>query len=169
MTSEAPMPKPDFMPASFTGDVGWVLVPYNNQMWKVAPSYIAPVGIAEAEQIAQDNDCELPVPGLVDAIWRAADLKVAPLPRQHDGTPQTMASQATFDDQYRRIQAEIAGRPYKLLAGTHKDVVRDPATGKLGLYGWHQLNGAPIQPLFTGHSGAWIDYSQGVRLVKRAT
>lgn len=161
-------PPADFLPAGFTGDIGWVRVQYNGQTWDVAPSYIAPVGIAEAEAIAAEHDCELPTPGLVDAIWKAADLKVVPLPRQHDGTPATMASQATFDDQYKRIQAEIGGRPYKLIAGTHKDVVRDPTTGKIGLYGWHMLNGVPIQPPYYHHAGAWIDYSQGVRLVRKA-
>jgi hypothetical protein len=151
---------------SFDGGVGWARVMYNGQEWEVSPSYIAPVGIGEAAELAEANGAQLPVPGLVDAIWKAADLKVAPLPRQHDGTPATMASQAAFDDQYARIQKQIAGRSYRLLAGTHKDVVRDPRTGKLGLYGWHQLDGSVIQPLFTGHSEAWIDYSQGLRLVR---
>lgn len=154
----------DIVPIDFTGGPGWVPVHYNGQIWNVSPSYIAPVAIGEAARIAEVNGAELPTPGLVDAIWNAADLKLAPLPRQHDGTAATMASKATFDDQYARIQAQIAGRPYRLLAGTHKDVVRN-AQGKLGIYGWHQLNGVPIQPFFSGHLESWIDYSQGLRLV----
>ena len=157
----------DLVPVDFTGGTGWVPVHYNGQIWNVAPSYIAPVGIGEAAQIAEVHGAELPTPGLVDAIWKAADLKLQPLPRQHDGTAATMASKATFDDQYARIQAQIAGRGYRLLAGTHKDVVRDPVSGKLGIYGWHQLNGVPIQPFFAGHLESWIDYSQGLRLVQR--
>lgn len=156
-----------YLKANFDGGVGWVRVVYNSQQWDVSPEYIAPVGIGEAVQLAAQNGCVLPTPGLVDAIWKAADLKLQPLPRAHDGTPATMANQATFDDQYAKIQAQIAGRPYKLLAGTHKDVVVDPSTGKVGLYGWHRLDGTVWQPLFTGHSLSWIDYSQGARMCRR--
>jgi hypothetical protein len=157
----------DLVPVDFIGGVGWVPVHYNGQIWNVSPSYIAPVAIGEAARIAETNGAELPTPGLVDAIWKAADLKLQPLPRQHDGTAATMASKATFDDQYARIMAQIGGRPYKLLAGTHKDVVRDPQTGKIGIYGWHMLSGQVIQPFFPGHLESWIDYSQGLRLVQR--
>jgi hypothetical protein len=41
--------------------------------------------------------------------------------------------------------------------------------GKVGIYGWHRLNGEPIQgttPYF-GHAMSWRDYSQGLRLCKR--
>jgi hypothetical protein len=34
-------------------------------------------------------------------------------------------------------------------------------------YGWHQLNGQPIQPLYTGHINWWVDYSHGIRLISR--
>ena len=39
-------------------------------------------------------------------------------------------------------------------------------TGKVAIYGWHKLDGKPIQPLYTGHSAAYADYSHGIRLVK---
>jgi hypothetical protein len=159
----------DLLPVDFTGGTGWVPVTYQSQTWNVSPSYIAPVVIREAANIAAAHGLDLPTPGLVDAIWKAADLKLQPLPRQHDGTAATMASKATFDDQYRRIQAQIAGRPYQLLGGTHKDVVRDPQSGKIGIYGWHQLDGSIIQPFFAGHLESWIDYSQGLRLVQRVS
>jgi len=28
---------------------------------------------------------------------------------------------------------------------------------------WHQLNGIPIQPLYSGHINWWVDYSHGIR------
>ena len=37
----------------------------------------------------------------------------------------------------------------------------------MAIYGWHQLNGTPIQPLTTVHVDWYVDYSHGIRLVKR--
>jgi hypothetical protein len=39
------------------------------------------------------------------------------------------------------------------------------APGKVAIYGWHRTNGAPIQPLYLGHTSDWVDYSQCIRLV----
>ena len=58
-------------------------------------------------------------------------------------------------------------------AGIQKDVVisgkitRDPKPDRVAIYGWHKLDGNPIQPLYTGHIYWWVDYSQGIRLVYR--
>jgi len=165
---EPPTPRNNYIAVSAPDDAEWPLVFYKGVVWKVAPSYIAPVGIGDGYKIATANGYQIPTPGMVDAIWKAADLKVSPLPRQHDGTPATMASQEAFDDQRARIEDQIGGRPFKLLAGTHKDIVRDPQSGKLGIYGWQNLDGSVIQGLHTGHVESWIDYSQGVRLVRPA-
>lgn len=144
----------------------WSRVECAGIVWLVAPIYIAPVGIGEALRVASANGCELPSPELVDAIWEAADLKVPPLPRKHNGTPAQMSSDAVYADQAARIHAQYEGLDFKLIAGTHKDVcIRG---GKVGLYGWHQLSGKVLQPFFAGHALAWKDYSQGLRLVKRA-
>ena len=157
-----------YLAVSAPDDTDWPIVFYKGVFWNVAPSYIAPVAIGDGYKIAVEKGYQIPTPGMVDAIWKAADLKVSPLTRRHDGTSATMASQEAFDDQRARIEKQIGGRPFKLLAGTHKDIVRDPQTGKLGLYGWHNLDGSVIQGLHTGHLESWIDYSQGVRLVRPA-
>jgi hypothetical protein len=145
----------------------WPRVELGGQVYRIAPVYVAPVGIGEAIEIARAYSCELPSPALVDAIWEAADLRLEPLPRKHDGTPRTMASKAAYDDQARRIEEQIAGREFCLLAGTHKDVSK--RKDSIGLYGWHRSDGRIIQPFFSGHALAWKDYSQGLRLVKRHT
>lgn len=138
----------------------------NGEVWLVSPIYYAPMGIGQAAKLASDLGFELPSPELVDAIWEAADLKLDPLPRKHNGTIAEMATEAVYLDQGKRIEAQIAGRRFQLLAGAFKDVVMH--NGKVGLYGWHRSNGVPIQPFYGGHSPSWIDYSQGLRLVKRA-
>lgn len=135
--------------------------------WFVSPVYVAPVGIGEAQHISETYGCELPTPDLVDQIWAAADLKLMPLPRKHNGTVAEMASDAVYADQAARIYEQYQGKDFRLLAGTHKDIVQ--SNGRVGLYGWHQLNGKVIQPFFGGHALAWKDYSQGLRLVRRVT
>lgn len=148
----------------------WAEVPIGQSLYRVNPVYIGPVGIGEALRIAKAHGCELPTPEMVDAIWNAADLKVEPHPEAHDGTLKTMNSpelnvrHLAFID--KQIEDKCPSRDFKLLAGTHKDVVMTK-DGKLGLYGWHKLDGKKIQGLFLGHSPDWKDYSQGLRLLKR--
>jgi hypothetical protein len=151
----------------------WPIVTVGLKQWRVAPHYIFPVGIGQAENIARDLGCELPTPALVDAIWQYADLRIAPITRSvengllKDWGP-SMSSAETFADQLRLIgealEAVSEGGPYKLLAGPCKDVVT--CKGVLGLYGWHRLNGVPIQPFYSRHARGHIDYSQGLRLVR---
>lgn len=169
-----------------------VPVEFNGETWLVAPEYIGPVGIGEARAIAASLGLELPSSGLVDAIWRAADLRIDPPVRASDGTPKTMSTPAVFEAQRQRIESIIDGRPFTLLAGTHKDVVT-LSNGKPGLYGWNveipaaftkatgvathtvrgtsgvKVEGGPVvQQEFGGHGLDWKDYSQGLRLVRRA-
>lgn len=159
-----------------------VPVVFNGEVWLVTPDYIGPIGINEAANIAARAGMQLPSPGLVDAIWRQADLKLLPQPRNN------VISQAVFDDQVRRIQGQIAGRPFTLLGGSFKDVVS--VNGHPEIYGWHVEDGksvagvptlAPVTPgpgrVIQPRSGArhdqsgpigFKDYSQGVRLVRKA-
>lgn len=148
----------------------WVEVECKGERWLVAPSYIAPVGIGEAESIAKQRGCQLPSRELVDAIWKAADLKVdgATLVRKDFLTwsQAEMDAASVHEDQAKRVLEAIADRPYRLVAGTYKDVIRT-TYGKLALYGWHRTDGTPVQPVFTGHAPTWRDYSQGLRLVRK--
>ena len=42
----------------------------------------------------------------------------------------------------------------------------DPARQKhVIIYGWHRLDGKPIQPEYNGHVNWYVDYSHGTRLV----
>lgn len=177
---------------------GFVDVECGGVLWKVSPVYFSPVGIGEAHEIAARAGCELPSPQLVDAIWRAADLKVSPAKtiQKHDGNVATMNS----PEAYRRVSEGIAegvggkslGRDFRLLAGPLKDVVTDGK--RIGLYGMHVEDtnefaaelrarsglalpthptvtpgvGFVVQPPFYGHMPSWVDYSQALRLVRRA-
>jgi len=147
--------------------------------WLVAPDYVGPVSAGQAEAMAKEVGGELPSPALVDAIWRQADLKILPPVRA-----QNIISAAVFADQKARIQNLIGDKSFTLLGGTYKDIVQ--LGGKPMLYGWHvedgkTVAGVPLHSPFTpgpgkiiqgpsggAHNTSFIDYSQGVRLVKRA-
>jgi hypothetical protein len=36
------------------------------------------------------------------------------------------------------------------------------------IYGWHNLDGVPIQPVYNGHTQTYADYSHGIRLVQNS-
>lgn len=152
--------------------------------WLVARDYIGPVSAGQGEKLAKAAGGELPSPALVDAIWRAADLKVLPPVRS-----QNIVSAAVFADQAQRIKGLVGNQPFNLVAGTYKDIAT--LGGHAQLYGWHvedsraaeftKKTGVPLHKAFSAgpgqiiqgpsgsvHSPDYVDYSQGVRLVKRA-
>lgn len=120
-----------------------------------------------AQKIADSFQCFLPTKKMVDDIYRAAKVKLEPVPMYafRDSTP-------TMYHHHLIIEGQRKGRK-GLVAGIQKDVVisgkisRDAKPDRVAIYGWHKLDGTPIQPLYTGHIYWWVDYSQGIRLVYR--
>ena len=120
-----------------------------------------------AQRIADSFQCFLPTRKMVDDIYKAATVKLEPVPMYafRDSTP-------TMWHHHLIIEGQRKGRK-GLIAGIQKDVVisgkilRDPKPERVAIYGWHKLDGKPIQPLYTGHIYWWVDYSQGIRLVYR--
>ena len=120
-----------------------------------------------AQKIADSFNCFLPTRKMVDDIYKAAKIKLEPVPMYafRDSTP-------TMWHHHLIIEGQREGRK-GLIAGIQKDVVisgkitRDPKPDRVAIYGWHKLDGKPIQPLYTGHIYWWVDYSQGIRLVYR--
>ena len=154
---------------------GFVEVEHDGETWLVCPVYVAPVSIGQARDLAKQFGCELPSPGLVDAIWRAADCKIDAsdmaftAEQGNDFTARTMNSPETHAYQAEKLAKLVGSRSlgveFKLLAGAFKDVVM--SGGKIGLYGYHRANGKVIQGFYSGHALAWGDYSQGLRLCRR--
>lgn len=120
-----------------------------------------------AQRIADSFRCFLPTRKMVDDIYKAATVKLEPVPMYafRDSTP-------TMFQHHLMVEGQRKGRS-GLIAGIMKDVVisgkllRDDKPNRVAIYGWHQLDGKPIQPLYTGHVNWWVDYSQGIRLVYR--
>ena len=111
---------------------------------------------------------------MVEAIWRAAPLKLEPVPIMPSKAMTTVPvfSQHTMMVREQRDGARVAYPFGTLVAGHKKDVVITPrletTPDRVAIYGWQRKDGAVIQPLYLGHAATWADYSHGVRLVKRA-
>ena len=155
----------------------------NTAKFYVTPDYLAvgssddyfltPISPKAAQIIADALSCSLPTRKMVDDIYRSAPLKLAPRPIPP--TP-AMTTVTVFDHHNEIIRTQrteaLPNCPLgTLTAGHKKDVMISAklpdAPGKVAIYGWHELNGKPIQPLFLGHSEAWVDYSQCTRLVQQ--
>lgn len=118
-----------------------------------------------AQELADSLHCFLPTKKMVDQIYQQARVRLAPVPLYafRDSTP-------TFFHHHLIVEGQRKGQR-GLIAGIQKDIVTTgklytyPRQDRVAIYGWHQLNGKPIQPLYTGHVYWYVDYSQGVRLV----
>jgi hypothetical protein len=145
----------------------------------VTPDYLAvgsdkdfvrvPMGLPAAVAVAYRFGFVLPTTKIVDAIYAQADVHVPPEPLA--AGPQ-MRSTAYFVRHNNMVQQERLGEGATLgmlVAGQKKDLVitnrlrTNP--GRVAIYGWHRVNGRPIQPLSTVHGEDYADYSHGIRLV----
>jgi hypothetical protein len=130
-----------------------------------------PLSPPAAQHLADAMDCLLPTPKMVGQIYAAAEVKLTPqpLPPSPDmtGFRKFLEHETLVDAQ----RAQNKAPPGTLVAGHKKDVVvcskLCDATGKVAIYGWHKADATPIQALYLGHSENWVDYSHGVRLVRR--
>jgi hypothetical protein len=158
---------------AMTGDDVEVTAAYD-----VAPDYLAigsdedfvrvPVTPMTAQAVADAFGCTLPTRKMVDDIYSQAEVKLAPLPLTEERT-----AVVTFLQHNGLIEWQRQDKPLgALVAGIKKDVVitnrLKEKPNRVAIYGWHRLNGQPIQPLYTGHVSTYVDYSHGVRLVRKA-
>lgn len=145
----------------------------------VTPDYLAigsdadfvrvPMNFHTAAAIARTFGMTLPTRRMVDAIYAAAKVKLSPSPM-----PPTSAMTTTryFAAHNQTIEEQRSGYTLgDLIAGHKKDLVLTGLLKKrplpVAIYGWHQRNSQPIQPLSIVHGAAYADYSHGVRLVSR--
>ncbi|MGV3755505.1 MAG: hypothetical protein ACO1QS_09000 [Verrucomicrobiota bacterium] len=138
-----------------------------------ADYFLAPISPRLAQTIADSLACVLPTRQMVNDIYAAAPLKLAPAPIPPSNLMTTVPvflqhNQKVFEQRQSMLPLHPLG---VLVAGHKKDVVLTPrsasAADKVAIYGWHQSNGKPIQPLYLGHTASWVDYSHGVRFIQR--
>ena len=140
----------------------WVLPDYlsigNNEDFARIP--LTP---ATAQAIADSLNCFLPTKKIVDDIYKAAKIKLEPVPMYaFRDSAVTMYQHNLIIEGQRKLKIG-------LIAGIKKDVIitsrLNSAPNKVAIYGWHKLDGNPIQPVYTGHVDWYVDYSHGIRLV----
>jgi hypothetical protein len=147
---------------------------------EVAPDYFClgsdedffrlPMSAELAQWIADRTDCVLPTRLMVNEIYTSASVKLAP--SFFNPANYNINSLEVFWQHNVNIEEQRAGQPLgHLVGGIKKDIVSSTLIAqypnRVVIYGWHQLNGSPIQPLSKVHSSTYMDYSHGVRLVKR--
>ena len=134
-------------------------------------SLIVPMGLPTALDVAAEFDSVLPTPRVVDAIYEAADLKLAPQPLPASHEMRSTAYLVRHDTLIAEQRALRAAPEDALTAGHKKDLVLSDRLlsipGRVAIYGWHWATHHPIQPLSTVHGAQYADYSHGVRLVSR--
>ncbi|WP_202552332.1 hypothetical protein [Ginsengibacter hankyongi] len=146
-----------------------------NAVYFVLPDYLSigsdkdfariPLTPMAAQSIADSLHCFLPTRKMVNDIYKAAKMKLEPVPMYaFRDSAVTMYQHNLIIEGQRRLRKG-------LIAGIKKDVVisgkiiRDHKPNRVAIYGWHKLDGNPIQPLYTGHINWYVDYSHGIRLV----
>jgi len=154
----------------------------------VLPDYLAigsdedyllmPVTPILAQRIADTTRCILPTRKIVDDIYRAAPVKLAPKPIPPTSAMVTMGVFIDHNDSVWQQRVAVLGQfPLgALVSGDKKDVIisndvysnlKPSVPRPVVIYGWHRLTGSPIQPLYNGHEETYADYSHGIRLVQR--
>jgi len=131
-----------------------------------------PMGPIIAQKVADFYGLILPTRKLVDEIYTHSDLQLspvtyAPVGNQNEGVPKFIEHNTAIQNQLNSEGALLG----QIIGGLKKDVVLsnliiDPSRpGHVTIYGWHQLNGNPIQPLTNIHTNTYVDYSHGIRFL----
>lgn len=147
----------------------FVAVPFKDTYICVAPDYYQEDGVrrsltvSEALSIAREHNAIIPTAEMVDAIWKHADLKLKPHPLPPG--PQ-MTTESYLRQHNEIVDKQIGDQTFQLIAGHKKDIIQSRKAGRVTIYGWHRLDGRPIQPPSSVHGENYKDYSHGLRLVR---
>ncbi len=154
----------------------------------VTPDYIAvgndsdyflmPMTPLLAQRVADHFQCTLPTKTMVDQIYSAAKVKLPPQPIPPDSNMTKVPRFAAHNDSVMTLREPLLSQfPLgSLVAGTKKDIIihqkiyadlRPNRPKPVVIYGWHKMDGEPIQPPNNWHQETYVDYSHGVRLVQK--
>lgn len=181
MSGNIPEFQRNLVPVNFNQTVGGL----NYQVtYYVLPDYLAigsdsdyfliPMTPILAQKLCNNLQCTMPTRKMVNQIWSNASVKLAPSPIPPSPAMTTVPvfwehNQIVWQQREAVIQSHPLG---ELVAGDKKDVVisnliyGNPPPNRVVIYGWHYQDGTPIQPLYSGHSETYVDYSHGIRLVQ---
>jgi hypothetical protein len=125
--------------------------------------------LSTALAIASYYGSLLPTRKIVDAIYAQARVHLQPQPLPASDTMRTTGYYWHHSELVREQRQSFADPLGSLTAGDKKDLVLTNRfwghLERVAIYGWHLVDGTPIQPLSTVHGARYADYSHGVRLV----
>ncbi|MDA0986161.1 MAG: T9SS type A sorting domain-containing protein [Bacteroidetes bacterium] len=138
--------------------------------------FLIPMTPILAQKIGDAIKANLPTRLMVNEIYQSAKLKLPPQPIPPSAAMITMPVFKQHNDSVLKIRnLNLQSHPIGvLIGGTKKDIVisnniyqnlKSNVPKPVVIYGWHQLNGVPIQPLYNGHEETYADYSHGVRFI----
>ena len=145
--------------------------------YDVMPDYLAigsdddfvrmPMNPHTAQAFCDECGMALPTRKMSSDIWGQAAVRLIPQP-----LTKNRESPAAFLQSQRLIEEQATGiRRGAIWAGIKKDIVvtnrLQERPHRLAIFGWHYPNGEPIQPLTIVHVDWYVDYSHGVRPVRR--
>lgn len=129
----------------------------------------APLRLRGALAVARSFGAALPTSKIVDAVYEAAPVRLAPQPLSSGPEMVTLAQFVKHGGLVRDQRARFSEPLGELVAGGKKDLVLRAsladAPKTIAIYGWHKAPGLPIQPLSGAHDSEWVDYSHGARLI----
>lgn len=148
--------------------------------YEVLPDYLSignntdycriPMNPHTAQRLADLFGASLITAKLSDHIYSQAEVRpepffYKPVGRANESVEKFVAHHAQIEAQ----KADAGGRDGQLIAGIKKDVILSEAIARkpdrVVIYGWHQPDGKPIQPVYSGHIDWYVDYSHGIRLM----
>lgn len=148
--------------------------------YQIMPDYLAigndndfcriPMNPRTAQRLATLFGASLITSKISDDIYQKAEIKLEPFPYKPLGNSNEIVQKfIDHNTQIERQKNETGGRNGQIIAGIKKDVILSNQIAQLPdkviIYGWHKLDGNPIQPVYSGHIYWYVDYSHGIRLI----
>jgi hypothetical protein len=149
-------------------------------IYEAMPDYLAvgndsdycriPMNPHTAQRLATLFGGSLITSKISDHIYLKAEIKLKPFNYIPVGNANELVTK--FEDHNTQIEkqfSEAGGRRGQLVAGIKKDVILSARLAdrpdRVVIYGWHKLDGIPIQPVYSGHVDWYVDYSHGIRFI----
>jgi len=151
-------------------------------IYEVMPDYLAigneedycriPMNPHTAQRLANFFGGSLITAKLSDHIYENAAVKLAPFFYKPVGREnESIEKFIIHNEQIEKQKVDAQGKNGLLIAGIKKDVILSNRLAKshdgVVIYGWHKLDGIPIQPVYSGHVDWYVDYSHGIRLMNK--
>ncbi|SIN84182.1 hypothetical protein [Algoriphagus halophilus] len=175
---------PDFLrePIRLTSMFTDALGQTHDLIYEVLPDYLAigsnedycriPMNPHTAQGLADAFGASLITAKISDQIYQHAEVKLdpyfyKPVGRENESVEKFILHNTQIEQQKKEAQ----GQNGQLIAGIKKDVILSNrlanSPSKVVIYGWHKLDGLPIQPIYSGHVDWYVDYSHGIRLMNQ--